>query len=176
MIVFVVSGLWHGANWSFMVWGALHGTYQIMEIQMNRLTKFLTLSQQAFFARSLVMRSIRAFYVFALVDFAWIFFRAGDLPSAVNFVARMFGEFQSGLNVATITTVGRVFGNRTDFFVAILAICLMEGVHVLQTKGSVGLLVARQPTAIRWAIYCFIVLSITILGVLGHQQFIYFQF
>lgn len=176
MIVFVVSGLWHGANWSFVIWGALHGTFQIIEVQIKNLTNRLTQRQRAFLEDSWGVKAVRTLYVFALVDFAWIFFRASDLTQAGSFISRLVGEFRSGLNLNTLATASSIFGTRLDFLVAVGAICIMEGVHVLQSRTSVGALVARQPIVIRWAIYGFIVLSVSILGVLGHQKFIYFQF
>ena len=89
MIVFLVSGLWHGAAWTFVIWGAIHGIYQIFGNltwkPRNKLLSLVGLSE-----RSLGIVWIRRFITFVLVSFAWIFFRANSLGDVVLLLQRLF--------------------------------------------------------------------------------------
>lgn len=80
-ITFLVSGIWHGANWTFIIWGVLHGLFQILE-------KILGL--QKYDGKSSVHKTFRIFITFMLVNFAWIFFRMPTVHDAVEYIIRMF--------------------------------------------------------------------------------------
>jgi D-alanyl-lipoteichoic acid acyltransferase DltB (MBOAT superfamily) len=77
--VFLVSGLWHGANWTFIIWGALHGFYLIMEIVFDRLVPSIKLP-----------RSIRWILNFVLVAIAWVFFRASNFQTAKQILKNIY--------------------------------------------------------------------------------------
>ncbi len=89
MVVFLVSGLWHGAAWTFVIWGALHGIFQVVGTltwkPRNRLLSKIGLSKD-----SLGVVLIRRFFTFALVSFAWLFFRANSMTDAVNLLKKLF--------------------------------------------------------------------------------------
>ena len=89
MIVFLVSGLWHGAAWTFVIWGALHGIYQVVGIitkpWRNSLLSKLKLSEE-----NLLVRIVRRVNTFLLVSFAWIFFRANSTGDAFLLVGKLF--------------------------------------------------------------------------------------
>lgn len=85
LVTFMVSGLWHGANWTFLIWGALHGFYQILEKELRPVIRKIngychtkTASFGYHFAKAIA--------TFALVDFAWIFFRADSVKQALYYV------------------------------------------------------------------------------------------
>jgi len=176
MIVFVVSGLWHGANWTFVVWGAIHGLLQVIEIQVKRLGQQLPEKIRAIITDTRVARTVRVILVFAMVDFAWIFFRANDLDQALNFVSGLVSRFGSGLNTNTLSTISSLLGGRSELIIAFAAIAVMEAVHYTQARTSVSQLIRRQSLVVRWTLYAILVVSICALGLLGQQQFIYFQF
>ena len=88
MIVFLVSGLWHGAGWNFIIWGGLNGLFQVLEQQFapqrSRLCTKLHIRTD-----SLAHQVVQTVLTFCLVDFAWIFFNAADIQTACGFVGRM---------------------------------------------------------------------------------------
>ena len=88
-IVFLVSGLWHGAAWTFVIWGALHALYQVIGILTlpvrNRLLTKIGLSPDG-----RVIRAIRTFNTFLLVDFAWLFFRANSTSDLGKLLSALF--------------------------------------------------------------------------------------
>ncbi len=176
-IVFLVSGLWHGANWTFIVWGALHGFYQIFGS--------LTAKQRDTIADKIGLRSNAAFYkfmqvgtVFFLVCFAWVFFRANNITDAWYIIAHAF----SGIGNVTEIFSGDVRHvlffdmNPKIFYIAILSIIVMEMVHLQQRHGSLRVKLAERPIWQRWGLYYAVVATVLLLGHFGTGQFIYFQF
>ena len=88
LVTFMVSGLWHGANWTFLIWGALHGFYQILEKELRPVVRKINGYCHTKTA-SFGYRFAKAAVTFALVDFAWIFFRADSVKQALYYVKRM---------------------------------------------------------------------------------------
>ena len=84
-VTFLVSGIWHGANLTFVLWGSLHGLYQIVGIEKNRLFPKVNVSKR-------LHAVFNCLVTFVLVMFAWIFFRANDLHSAFSIIAKIFTD------------------------------------------------------------------------------------
>ena len=175
-LTFLVSGLWHGASWNFVIWGALHGLYQIIGVH----TKNLRSGFADFLGLTKIPRLhkiIRVIITFVLVDFAWIFFRANSLSDARYIIKNLF----NGLgNINTIEQFSNVIFNlgldKTSFIVGVIAIVIMEIVHLLQNKGSIIFMIDKKPALVRWAVYYALIFSIILFGVFEQSQFIYFQF
>lgn len=169
IVVFVVSGLWHGANWTFVIWGALHGGYMVVSLLTSKLRAqipdTLKLSQLP-----ALQQVIQMFFTFHLVVFAWIFFRANSIGDAFYIVQHLFAgiELKSGYGID--------IGGTYQLAVIALAVLLMELVHWLQTRGSVTQMLANRPIWIRWPVYYGLAFTILLLGKFGVQEFIYFQF
>lgn len=79
-ITFLISGIWHGANWTFMIWGALHGLGVLITRELERSASY----------RERVPKFIKQLGVFIFVSFTWIFFRAKDLPESLLIIRRIF--------------------------------------------------------------------------------------
>jgi D-alanyl-lipoteichoic acid acyltransferase DltB (MBOAT superfamily) len=94
MIVFLISGLWHGANWTFIVWGGLHGLFYLVEQKTGGLTK--KISDKLKINDSL-LAIFQTFLTFNLVAFAWIFFRADTFDKAIYISTHLFSDFHSPL-------------------------------------------------------------------------------
>jgi len=170
-VVFLLSGLWHGAAWNFVVWDALHGLYLVgWEAAGKRLSPKTDRYGGA--TSSCWQRSLGIFVTFHLVTFAWIFFRAETLSDASLLIRNLF---QWGHT--TFAEALRVVPGRAWLAEAFCAIVLVECVHSLQAlkKGSVAW-VLRWPRPLRWTAYYALVMWIVFLGVFGHSPFIYFQF
>jgi len=162
-IVFLVSGLWHGANWTFIFWGAMHGIYIVFSN--------LTIGwRDAMYARLKVPRkvvvAIRMFIVFQLVNFSWIYFRADSLATANRIVAKIFSLHWGKLYISALD----------QFAYGVMAIMILLLVDGLQEKYNIVSKLMIRPVYLRWAGYISLVLIILLIGVFNGSQFIYFQF
>ncbi len=166
-IVFLVSGLWHGADWKFVIWGVLHGFYQIFGIWTNDFREKLRLA--LFSAVPFLSKIMRAGITFSLVCFAWIFFRAQNIRDAFYVIENLF----SGV----ITRETLFLGQPTTRVAMLLAaIIFMETVHLIQRHGSIRHMLQAKPVYVRYGIYMVLFWSIIFLGQFGEKSFIYFVF
>jgi len=158
LFTFLVSGLWHGANWTFIVWGALHGFYlvfaQITRQPRSRLALTLGLDK-----RPMLYGVWQVGTTFALVCLAWIFFRANTIGEAWYIVTHLFSGLPQGL-AAIIANTGAARARllylgqpMPEFYLALLLIAFMEAVHFVQRKRQIRPLLAALPPALRWAVY-----------------------
>lgn len=170
MITFVVSGLWHGANWTFLMWGFLHGFYLFFSIITNRHREWLARVSRLDKWPAL-HKLIKIAIVFVLVNFAWIFFRANSISDAFLIIRNMF---YLDLSVLIIPSPGEV---HLEYLIALLSIIFLETAQIVQErKGSVRSFLERQPIWLRWAAYYWLLLMIILLGKFHSVTFIYFQF
>lgn len=172
LIVFVVSGLWHGANWTFLVWGALHGTYLVGELllqkPLQRLVRWLYLDRLPHLLHLLQMA-----IVFHLVLFAWVFFRARSVSDAL-FIFQQFGTLVRWQSVTMWRPDNLPIGSLA-MLILLFSIGLMELIEHLRSTRQLQL--TRRPQWVRWASYYALVILILLFGELNARgQFIYFQF
>ena len=172
-VVFLVSGLWHGANWTFIVWGALHGFYLIFALLTRdirgKFNKFFLLDRLPY---------LSALTTFLLVTFAWIFFRADNVSSAFYIIKSIFSGIPDLIHkIRTHQSVFQFMGLVPgELILAVGSIFFLELVHYYQDKWHLTNLLARQPFYLRWTVYYAMVMAIFFLGVFENRQFIYFQF
>lgn len=177
MTVFMVSGLWHGASWNYVIWGFLHGMYQIIgDVLKPVREKFV--GQARIKKYTAVYSWLQVGITFVLVDFAWIFFRAPSGKEAIGVIKQLFSTFNpSVLWDGTLYTLGL---SAADFWAMIISIVILWLVDGMQTKWKLRESIFRLPLPIRWSIYTFSLFGILIFGVYGPgyaaSQFIYFQF
>jgi D-alanyl-lipoteichoic acid acyltransferase DltB (MBOAT superfamily) len=180
-IIFLVSGLWHGANWNYIIWGALHGFYLVFALVTAKPRAYM--QSLAGIDRFPVLHNIlQTITTFTLVTFAWIFFRADYYSKDLmwNHVKSLgkgwpsLQEFFSTYYFMENICLGQ---KRREFILAIALIIFMEVVHYFQGKQSIRLSIACQPLWVRWSFYSIFVLAILYLGNFNNTpQFIYFQF
>jgi D-alanyl-lipoteichoic acid acyltransferase DltB (MBOAT superfamily) len=180
--VFLVSGLWHGAKWTFVIWGALHGFYLISGILIDKLIKpFIKLMR--FDKWPNLFSTVQKLITFALVAFAWIFFRAKSFSDAIYISTHLFTRLHKGLN----DVVANIEGARAKYLylnnskqvlvIAVFSILFLELVHYFQGKINIKDNISKKPAWFRWSIYYIAIMLILIFGVFEKsQQFIYFQF
>ncbi|HEV2705048.1 MAG TPA: MBOAT family O-acyltransferase [Pyrinomonadaceae bacterium] len=178
---FLVSGLWHGANWTYVVWGALNGFYLIAEIQAQRLTGGNMLRRLTGTVWEWPVRAVQVGVTFALVCFAWIFFRANSLADAFYIVTHLFDGFSTlptdVRSLAFLKMNVLMRRDKWDFIIAVWAVALLLVVHFAQRRRGGRETLARQPAAVRWGLYYATVIAILFFGAFNEsQQFIYFQF
>jgi D-alanyl-lipoteichoic acid acyltransferase DltB (MBOAT superfamily) len=162
---FLLSGLWHGAAWTFVIWGALHGAYVIVQklaepsFQRRSWWKNWTASRAGGIAAVVV--------TFLLVDFAWIFFRSPDLAVAVHACAAYVAP-------GSWVSLGDALRD-ADLRMALLLVALLETLQWAHRHGATSWL-SEKPFWLRWIGIWALLLSIVLLGKFGHEQFLYFQF
>lgn len=158
-ITFLISGLWHGSNWTFIFWGALHGLYLIIEkmIFSNKTTRN---------QNSIISLFSKTIFTYLLICFAWIFFRANNLSESFIVVSSI------------MTKQGSLYTNNIDSIIfGVLGILLLIVLEFFEEKKSVNLFFLNENNKIiRWAIYVLFIFTILLFGVFDGGQFIYFQF
>ncbi len=162
-IIFIVSGFWHGANWTFLVWGALNAIYFLPVMLTNRNRNNLNVVASGKLIPS-VKEAFLILFTFSITVFAWIFFRADNISHAWNILTEIFSS--------SLITIPEV---RPKFLMLLIAVFLViewlgrEGLYAIELIGVKW----RKPY--RWFFYYCIVLAIFFWGGKG-QTFIYFQF
>jgi len=165
IIVFVISGLWHGANWTFVVWGFLHGVYYLPYIFLNiGKTKENKINNKLPPGLHEIPKII---VTFLFVLLAWVFFRAASLGQAFIILKKIILDlpnFNIGLPWST-TFAKRII----IIFILILAEWRQrDKLHALQIE--------KVPLKLRWAVYYILILAILVFGNFGYNPFIYFKF
>ncbi|MDB4881892.1 MAG: D-alanyl-lipoteichoic acid biosynthesis protein DltB [Gemmatimonadetes bacterium] len=180
-ITFLVSGLWHGARWTFVVWGALHGAYLVASLLSADARTRLRTALGAERHPSLVA-AWQIGVTFSLVTVAWVFFRAATLADAWYVLSHLGAGLPQQL--AALATGDRAARDALLFLgfepsrivLAVTAVVALLGIERLQGRGPLRPRLAQRPTPIRWAVYACAVVTIMTLGVFHSAKFIYFQF
>jgi alginate O-acetyltransferase complex protein AlgI len=172
LIVFLVSGLWHGANWTFVIWGALNGLYLIGEISTQKvrsgISNMLRLDRMP-----VLQKALQMIITFSLVTFAWIFFRANSLPDAFYIISHLWTS-QNQLGI--VESLNRL-GNPIDIGVAVASVICLLIVEAFQSQRAIRPMLAKQPLVIRWVVYYILIMAIIVFAQITNPiEFIYFQF
>lgn len=179
LVTFLVSGLWHGASFNFVVWGGLHGIYQvageILSPVRAKCARALHMNTKCFSHKLL-----QGVVTFVLVDFAWIFFRSSTLTDSVKFIRRIcvYPDPWAWCNGA-LFSVGL---SNVEFMIALISLVVLLAVDVIRYQKGVLLYeyLNTQSLWFRWAVYMLLFISIVVFGIYGPgydaAQFIYFQF
>lgn len=177
LIVFLASGLWHGAEWSFVLWGGLNGLYQIIGELLRPVRAGVTRKLQLN-PESLGSKVVKVFFTFVLVDFAWIFFRAPTIQDA-------FGIIKNMVTVSNpwILMDGSLYElgiDQHNFCLMLLAIGILLFADCMKRRGyNIRGILLKQDVWCRWFCYLAALFAIVILGRYGTSYgstFIYFQF
>ncbi len=166
-IVFLVSGFWHGANWTFIVWGALNAVFFLPLILTNSNRKNLGTVAEGKQLPALKELS-GMLLTFGLTVFAWIFFRASDLGHAVDYLSGIFS--MSLFSFPQFDGMSRAFG--TIMFIVLFMLIEWQG---REQQFAIAQLGFKWKRPLRYAMYYSIVIAIYWFGGTT-QQFIYFQF
>jgi alginate O-acetyltransferase complex protein AlgI len=165
LFVFIISGLWHGANWTFVIWGALNGFYLVFAILTQNIRR--QLNHTFLIDRvPLVLKWLQITITFFLGCFAWIFFRADTADKAFLIIHKIF-TFQGPLYLDSPSQI--IYGLFGIVFLLLIE-CKMEFY-----KGSFSLF-NNPNVVVRNLSYTFLILLILLFGVFDGGQFIYFQF
>ncbi len=161
VIVFLVTGLWHGANWTFVVWGLFHGFFLIIERLgllnfLKKLPSFLQVS-----------------YTFLIVSLGWVFFRTSSITDAVLILQSIpFGEggfFKVNIFKDIVAQV--------EFKISLALLPIIWLLHYVEYRTNLVESILNKPMFFRWTVYVLLILVIPLLGEYGgNKPFIYFQF
>ena len=154
MATFLVSGIWHGANWTFIIWGILHGLFQVIEkaLGLNKLKS------------NGILKCVRITITFVLVSFAWIFFRMPTLQDAIGVINKII--FSSSLDF-------HIFMEYKTLLVPLYIMIIAEFVSEFTPRFD---LFHNRYIVVRWSAYMFILILTLLFGVFDAGQFIYVNF
>lgn len=170
LITFLVSGIWHGVNWTFIVWGALHGVYSIVHNVLAKKCKSLA---------GKVVTGLKMVGTFLIVDFAWLFFRADSVKHALGLIKKIFVEFEvfSLLDREMAITMGLEI---EEIVVLVIALLILVLVDFTKDVFSYREKIVKSPLVVRWIVFYVAIFVIIIFGHYGPGfeagQFIYAQF
>lgn len=157
MIVFLVSGLWHGASWTFVAWGALHGITRLCEHYFSKITGFKIKEGWSFLNLLLVLKT------FLITSFIWVFFRADSFSKAGNiFKALVYNFGISDINDNVILPLA--------FSVLLFA----SDIYLYNSRFDKR--TNNYPTVLRWFIYTVFIYMLMAMSGTQKFNFIYFQF
>jgi D-alanyl-lipoteichoic acid acyltransferase DltB (MBOAT superfamily) len=156
-VVFTVSGLWHGANWTFVIWGALHALYYLIENIAGKVYKIKDDNQWNF------INIARVIYNFSIVTIAWVFFRSETFEKAMVIFKNIFSFSFDKNDISIPYTI-----------LTLLVIFVLSDLLLYKKRFDVW--VSNKPAIIRYTCYFFLIYCITALGGVNKNPFIYFQF
>jgi alginate O-acetyltransferase complex protein AlgI len=159
MTTMVIGGLWHGASWTFVAWGALHGIYLVTERILRDRFAGIRIAQ------TIIFQFFLAILTYFAVNVTWVFFRAQDFPTAFRLIVSMFGLQSDGMAILPIARIIQT----------VVVIVVLVAIHWALRDKSVSEVVGRMP---RWLVT--IIWSVMLFAIVTSQgsdnAFIYFQF
>lgn len=167
IITFLVSGLWHGANWTFVIWGGIHGFMQVIEKSV------LKNAPVKKFSFAWVLRVI---LVFILCSFAWIFFRANTLKEAGIVISNLFYGLNAGIFEYLLNGFYNIGFSMETFLVPTISILILAVYDFFSLKTDVIQWISSKHIAIRYSVYLFMLVFIMLFKASGEAVFVYFQF
>ena len=163
MVTFLVSGLWHGANWTFVLWGAIHGLGQVVE---NLWTK----------GKKKKRTWYGVLFTFVFVCFAWIFFRANSVSDVGYVLTHMFAGMSQPLTYITEGILAFRGTGLSNLLTALLCILILLVYDYLDLKKDVWERLGSLKKPVRYAIYFLLLFIVLYSRKLGEYEFVYFQF
>lgn len=175
-VTFVISGLWHGANWTFVMWGGLHGFYLIVEKitgpYIEKILETLKLNSKGFLFN--VVNVVKTFF---LVCVGWVFFRANSMADALYALNHFWRGLNNEAHMTLLeTNLNKIGFGITSVRISYFVVFFLVLIQVFQRKGSFRDQLKKAPLLFRWLIWYLVLFMILIFGVIGNVEFIYFQF
>lgn len=172
-ITFLISGLWHGANWTFVIWGGINGFYIIFE-KICQLLK-IKIKKQFILTKIITNRYLKIVSTFCLINFGWIFFRSNNIKDSFYIINHLFDGFQNQTFHILDFTYNVAF-SKPSFIVGLFSIFVLIAFDLFLKGKHIGQVLEKRSTVVRWAIYYFLILGIIFFGLFSNNKFIYFQF
>ena len=170
MIVFLISGLWHGASWNFILWGGFHGLCQLIGKYKSKFTNIFLESNSEFFLK--LVKVANVLITFLIVNFLWTLFRANSIEEWLEMFRKLFVPMKN-------FNVFKLGMQKEDFVFSIVLLVLLVILEYLHTKTDLYAFIQKQSLPVRWTVYMAGILTVILFGVYGTlsaNSFIYFQF
>lgn len=166
LIVFLVSGLWHGANYTFVLWGLIHGVFNILEDSFKGITKGIR--------DNFIYKNVRRLITFVVAVLSFVIFRSKNIGAAKAYLLGIFKRQAGSLD----TSIAFPY---EDTVILLIAIAILVVIDILiYNKVKLADNIERRSLIVRWPIYIFLLIATLIFGIYGpgysDAQFIYFQF
>lgn len=177
MVVFVVSGLWHGAGWTFVIWGGLHGFYVVVGLMLGQVG--LRLGRQRGVDVGVDLPDwLRILVTFHLVALGWIFFRAETLAAALTLLRNLVQPgFLPTLQTLYAPWVAAAMNPTLEMSLSLVLILFLVVIQWIdRTEPQLAVRLRTNPVGVRWAVYLLGALAIFNFGMTNYAPFIYFQF
>jgi len=193
MVTFLVSGLWHGANWTFIIWGGLHGLYQVIgnlipapkkkqRVSVWNGEKYQLTGEPLLHSRKpkelLIARFAQAVFTFSLVCFAWIFFRANSITDAFYIAANLLtGRENWGDTLYVFTVLNSMGVTLFELLIGFGCILFLFLSELFCGESCIHETLMNKPADARFVYYLLVTILVLSLGVFySAAEFIYFQF
>lgn len=170
MTVFVLSGLWHGANWTFVCWGAVHGACLVLSRATEEVRGRFALPESS------VRNAFQIAITFTIVCLAWVFFRAETLGDAQLILTQLatvpieLMYFDAAQWMTSLPAPGY------NTVIGFAGIAVLVAVQAVQAKGPVLERLSARPTWVRWSVYSAALWLLILFGNFGAEEFLYFAF
>ena len=178
LITFFLSGLWHGAGWTFIIYGCLHGIAMSYEILTKAIRKKINSGIPGY-----IYHPFTTAITFLFVSFSFIFFRANTIADAQYIIRKIGGAFERIPQIFIGNELPSVhipnilhFETTQQILLSVGLIIFLELIQYLHSRFDLISLIKKQNVVIRWMIYYASIIAVIRLGIWEEQQFIYFQF
>lgn len=179
---FLLSGVWHGASWNFILWGALHGTFLILALMITPFWQKMD-TQFSIGIIKICWKSMNWLITFGFVCFAWVFFRTATLPDAWYLISHAFQKFPEGF-WGILFNHNNLRGHylyaelpKSYLIMSLLNLIILFSVEWVQAKGPVQRKLEKFPFWLRWLLYLLFSWYFILCGFFESSlQFTYFQF
>lgn len=165
--VFLLSGLWHGAHWTFLAWGAAHGLILIMEIIITKISKNFTPLKFSW-----IIKSLKWGYCFFIILLTWVLFRANSMQEA-GYIYRQIFSFDGIWDARLLDSF---YIGKRGLLLALGLMGLLFFIEFADLRWKTTRYFGQWHWSLRWAVYIITVVIILFLGIYETKPFIYFQF
>ncbi|MGY8988250.1 MAG: MBOAT family O-acyltransferase [Flavobacteriales bacterium] len=167
MIIFIVSGFWHGANWTFIAWGFINALYFLPLLLSNTNRKHIsTVASNKLFPSMIEVYQI--IKTFLLTIIAWIFFRANDMSHAFSYISKMIHK--------SIFSIPELITPKFDMLYTLVLLIIFVMIEWIHRNKEYGFEISYLTKKQRWSAYVLLIILIMTFGVFKENSFIYFQF
>lgn len=177
VVVFAICGLWHGANWTFVLWGTFTGVLLCASMVTQPLRRAVT-ARLGFNRIPRIHAAMQTLITFGLFSIVGILFRAQNIQDAAAIYSRLFtgwlDPYQGGSFRDFVYTLGLT--KVETFWLAVGVLAILIGVEAVQERGPIAPRIQRYPVWARWCMYYAFILLVICLGVFDESPFVYFQF
>ena len=167
MAVFLISGLWHGPNWTFVIWGGLNGLYQVLTLATDGLREKL---RKRFPLPVPIGSVLSGLLTFHLVLISWVFFRAASLSDAFTVFSRITQS------IPRLPSLLGAYAYTEDVILSMVLIVVLLVIEASDEKRSLWERLKARPAYMRWAVYYALLFCQIVIGKWNLKQFVYMQF